>query len=111
VDPAFDVFNDMLGVPDGAPIPDEILRRYSPAEYASLADCPFLFIHGKADMLVPYQQSTELNDRLQALGKDSRVLLIDGAQHGFDAFPGSPNWNTAEVAFDQFISEVLRPRK
>jgi acetyl esterase/lipase len=109
VDWTFNVFNNLLGIPENQPIPDDILRKYSPAEYAQDANCPFLFIHGTADELVPLDQSTSLNEKLLAVGVKSRVVIVENGTHGFDALPGSPSWNVAEKEFDAFVEEVLRP--
>lgn len=46
---------------------------------------PTYFIHGTADTLVDWKLSQRAHDELQANGVDSKLTLVDGAPHGFDA--------------------------
>ena len=43
---------------------------------------PFLFIHGTADCLVPYDQSEELAEAIAQAGGKTGVILVQGAGHG-----------------------------
>jgi len=43
-------------------------------------DCPILIIHGKEDASVPYTDSEEA---MKLLSKDSKLELVDKADHGF----------------------------
>lgn len=53
--------------------------KYSANEsLAVLSDLPILFLHGKADRIIPYQHS----EQLYALQSDNRALvLVEGADH------------------------------
>lgn len=42
---------------------------------------PFLLIHGTKDSTVPFSQSEELYDALEAAGCDVTLLALDGAEH------------------------------
>jgi len=49
---------------------------------AATACPPTLLLHGKADPIVPVEQSELLHNVLQALAIDSELVLIDGYTHG-----------------------------
>jgi acetyl esterase len=43
---------------------------------------PFLFIHGTADSMVPFEQSRTMCDRMKAAGADCAVYPVKGGGHG-----------------------------
>jgi len=45
---------------------------------------PILLMHGKADDIVPYEQSVAFYDSLQVHGKRSELILFDSVGHGFE---------------------------
>lgn len=53
----------------------------SPASLASTADAPVLLIHGRADTVVPFDQSKEMEASLKAAGKTVELLALDGEDH------------------------------
>ncbi len=59
--------------------PDEVLEEIQ---------APTLIVHGSADTIVPIVGSLAAERRL---GKDSRLMVVDGAQHGF-AVDGDPTY-------------------
>jgi len=66
--------------------PDTAPRRYrsaSPVSHVTSEAPPMLLIHGRQDTLVPPEQSESLAQKLQASGVAHRLLVIDGARHGF----------------------------
>jgi len=62
----------------------ELARSASPLEHVTADDASFLLMHGNRDRLVPWQQSEKLHQVLKSAGLRSRLLIIDGAGHGFD---------------------------
>jgi acetyl esterase/lipase len=68
------------GPPEGLPAR---LLAASPAEHVSADDPPMLLIHGTGDVRVPPSQSERLAARLARAGVPHRVILVDGATHGF----------------------------
>ncbi|MFF5140432.1 alpha/beta hydrolase fold domain-containing protein [Streptomyces sp. NPDC013157] len=55
----------------------------SPARQAHQRVPPVLLLHGDADLLVGPAQSRRLHDALLAVGAESHLLLVHGADHGF----------------------------
>ena len=58
------------------------IATLSPLENVRRDMPPFLLIHGTADPLVPFQQSTEMCDRMRKAGASCEVYPIEGAGHG-----------------------------
>lgn len=58
------------------------LAQLSPIENVRRDMPPFLFIHGTADSLVPFTQSTEMCARMKQAGASCEVVPVAGAGHG-----------------------------
>lgn len=56
----------------------------SPLQQVSAKTPPVLMIHGDADKVVPFAQSTAMRDALQAAGVPARLIVIPGGEHGVD---------------------------
>ena len=66
---------------------DEATRTAaSPLHHVSAHAPPFLLIHGKADQVVPYDQSTQLAAALEAAGAPVQLVPVEGADHIFDRY-------------------------
>ncbi len=82
-------------------------RVVSATTYASADDPPMLLISGRGDVLVPWQQAVEMGAVLDAVGVENEVLIVDGGQHGFDAFLSSPEAQEALQALTAFVQRHL----
>jgi len=61
-----------------------ILEAMSPIRYMNQEGLPpFLFMHGNADRLVPYQNSVDMCAAMAASGNDAELVTVDGQGHGF----------------------------
>ncbi len=58
------------------------LRELSPVTWVNQGAPPFLLIHGTADILVPFDQSRELCDKLRQAGVSCEVYAEKGGHHG-----------------------------
>jgi len=58
------------------------LSQLSPVENLRPDMPPFLFIHGTADSLVPFAQSTQMCARMKKIGATCEVYPVEGAGHG-----------------------------
>jgi acetyl esterase/lipase len=66
--------------------PGDMPRRHqaaSPVRHASPDDPPMLLIHGRDDRLVPLEQSEALAASLEVAGVPHRLIVVEGASHGF----------------------------
>ena len=82
----------------------EKTRAASPVTYVTADDAPFLIMHGDHDLLVPHEQSVELNDALKKAGVESTLKTMEASGHGDGAFrtPG------AFAAVREFFLRTLR---
>ena len=78
--------------------------RRSPLQNAAAVVPPVLLVHGDLDRQVPTEQSLLLHDTLAALGKRTSLLLVPGAQHGFNADQEA----VARPVVDEFLATQLR---
>lgn len=65
---------------EGKTHPQEVYEN-SPVSKVTPDAPPFLLIHGTKDSTVPFSQSEELYDALEAAGCDVTLLALDGAEH------------------------------
>ncbi len=56
----------------------------SPLNHVSSDDPPMLLLHGSDDLWVPPEQSLLMADALKRAGVPHRLIVIDGARHGFE---------------------------
>lgn len=61
----------------------EAYRQASPIVFARKNAPPFLFFHGSEDQLVGVRHSKLLCEKLQSLGGDARVVILEGEGHGW----------------------------
>lgn len=57
------------------------LRTISPVTFAAKADAPVLLIHGKDDLVVPFEQSRVMEAALRAAGKPVEMITLPGEDH------------------------------
>jgi len=60
----------------------EILREYSPVNFATPESAPALMIHGEKDVMPPFH-STRMADNLKAQGVPAEVIIKEGQGHGW----------------------------
>lgn len=89
----------------GGPIPDnkEKARAASPVTYVTKDDAPFLIMHGDKDLLVPFQQSTELDENLRKAGVPAKLVIFPGAGHGGGRFNERETMEQVAAFFTQTL--------
>ena len=60
----------------------EVARAASPLSHVTRDDAPVICIHGTADQLVPYSQSTKLDKAYEQAGVECLLLTIPEGGHG-----------------------------
>jgi acetyl esterase/lipase len=65
-------------------------REASPINHVSGDDPPMLLFHGTDDLWVIPEQSVRMARALDAAGVRHRLIMVDGARHGFEALVESP---------------------
>jgi len=81
---------------------EELIWAASPIRYAQMPMPAYLLMHGDADRLVPYWQSQNYFDALEAAGNDAELITVHGQGHGF--FDGEEYYESIY----QFFSRVLQ---
>jgi acetyl esterase/lipase len=61
----------------------QIMETYSPYNYVTPAAPPTLLIQGDSDRVVPLEQSITLRAKLDSLGVENEMHIIEGADHAF----------------------------
>lgn len=81
------------------------LGRLSPINNVRPNMPPFLFIHGTADSLVPFEQSRDMCARMKQAGASCEVYPVVGGGHGMLWWESSPRLS---VAYKHKLVEWLR---
>lgn len=79
----------------------ELAREASPVTHVTQDDPPFLILHGTNDMIVPFHQSVELDEKLRESQVESIFIYIEQGGHGFNA-------PEAEKRVQAFLDKHLR---
>jgi dienelactone hydrolase len=78
---------------------DSALVAISPAQLADRFDAPILLIHGKDDLVVPYEQSEFLAKALAKAGKPHEFITLQGEDHWLSRGATRLQMLSATVAF------------
>lgn len=91
----------------GGPLPElrEVAQAASPLAHVSDDDPPMLIVHGGRDADVPAAQAVGLDRALQAVGADSRLVLLDATGHAVPLGPDSEGGGAVLA----FLERVLGP--
>jgi acetyl esterase/lipase len=81
----------------------ELEKSASPVTFVSKDDPPFLIIHGTADTLVPYAQSTEFAAALKRAGVEVVLQPVPGAGHGGPQFASPAANRLYKTFFDKHL--------
>ncbi len=78
---------------------DPVYDQISPVKHADKASAPILLIHGKADSVVPYEQSVNMESALKGAGKPVEFLTLQGEDHWLSREATRQQMLQATVAF------------
>lgn len=80
----------------------------SPLEFVDKNSPPTLIIHGANDVLVAYEHSRRLNEKLQQNGIKHFWLKLPWATHGFDFIQNGPGGQLANFTIERFLHNVTK---
>ncbi len=87
------------------------LAQLSPLNNVRKDMPPFLFIHGTSDSLVPFEQSTDMCDRMKAAGASCEVYAVKGGGHGLRWWESQPGLASGyKVAMVRWLKGQLNER-
>ena len=81
----------------------------SPIEFVTPKTIPTLIIHGKNDVLVGYEHSRRLNEKLDHYGVKHYWLKLPWATHGFDYNLNGPGGQLSTYAVETFLRTICTP--
>jgi acetyl esterase/lipase len=79
----------------------------SPLEFVDKTSVPTLIIHGYDDVLVAYEHSRRLNEKLQQNGIKHYWLKLPWATHGFDYNINGPGGQLSTYAVEYFLQTII----
>ena len=88
---------------------DKAKKNYfasSPIEFVNTISPSTLIIHGENDVLVAYEHSRRLNEKLQQNGIKHYWLKLPWATHGFDFNLRGPGGQLSTYAISRFLEDV-----
>ncbi|OKS87593.1 alpha/beta hydrolase [Mucilaginibacter polytrichastri] len=80
----------------------------SPLEFVDKQSPPTLIIHGYNDVLVAYEHSRRLNEKLQQNGIQHYWLKLPWATHGFDYNINGPGGQLSTYAVETFLNTITQ---
>jgi acetyl esterase/lipase len=84
------------------------LAKASPVTYVRRGDPPFLILHGDADHVVPFEQSSELDATLTAAGVDATLITVHNGPHGLTAPDETPARADLTALIVKFFEKALK---
>jgi acetyl esterase/lipase len=89
----------------GGPLPEfrEVAQRASPVNHVAPGGPPVLLVHGRADTVVPPEQSVRFDAALRAAGVTSRLIVLDGVGHDLPLARGT----AAGTALVSFLADTI----
>jgi acetyl esterase/lipase len=86
----------------------QLFVEASPLHRVTKEASPFLVVHGDADLIVPYDQSVRLVEKLKQAGVPVSFHTVPGGGHG-PSFGNVPGRNEAYDAVWKYLAERLKP--
>src|SRR6185312_4342458 len=99
------ILTDYLGGPYDV-IPQQY-DRASPIRAMTTLSVPTLMIHGEEDVLVQYEQSRRLNEKLADSNVPHYLIKLPWGTHGFDYNIHGPGGQLSTYAVERFLREVV----
>jgi len=95
----------------GGPIKDEpfraLAKQASPFCFVGKECPPFLFIHGKKDGLVPFEQSRAMHEALRAVDVESKLVAVKNGTHGLRKDDFNPTAEQIQQMVANFFKQTL----
>lgn len=96
----------------------DLYVNQSPIYNVDKIHTPILFLHGNADVNVPYNNSVQMFNALKLLGREVAFVTVDGEDHGIAEYNKRIAWLNTQLAwFQKYLQdddswwETLYPKK
>ena len=80
-----------------------VREETSPLLHPVKTDTAYLFMHGDADTVVPISDTVTMDEKMRALGNDSRMVTVNGASHAFILY----GYKYEDAVVDGYMETVL----
>jgi dipeptidyl aminopeptidase/acylaminoacyl peptidase len=77
----------------------EVYRAAAPINHVTRDDAPMFILHGTADTTTPLSGSQRFADKLEQLGVEHQLVIVEGAPHSFDLQPAQRDLREPVVGF------------
>jgi acetyl esterase/lipase len=77
----------------------DLYRAAAPINHLDKSDAPMLILHGTADTGTPVAGSLRFAEKLQEVGIEHQLVLVEGAPHSFDLQPAQRDLRALVVGF------------
>ena len=84
----------------------ELWAKASPSTYVGPESAPFLFLHGTNDQGVPYKQSVNMMNALEAADVSAELFTAEGAGHPF--YFSDPWFQPTLEAIEELFTRMLK---
>jgi acetyl esterase/lipase len=97
---------------DNVPASGALWAQASPQTHVSAKTPPTLLLHGDADDLIPYSQSTGYEAAVKAAGVPVRLITVPGGRHGADFGFAQPKagWLDYPLEAAKWFDQYLRAK-
>lgn len=78
-------YRQLLGYEPGTPADEmdaKAKKNVSPISFVSKDDPPIMQVHGDKDDIVPIKHARDMHERLQNVGAQTELVIVEGANHG-----------------------------
>ena len=86
----------------------EKYKRSSPLEFVSPDNPPTLIIHGENDVMVAYEHSKRLDEKLTKNNVKHLLVTLSWATHGCDYNFYGPSGQISTFAIEEFLNRVIK---
>lgn len=86
----------------------EIMRQASPITHVHKGMPPYLLIHGTADVLVPYEQSVSMCEKMKRLGNSCELFTVEGAPHGVGPWEKNPAFQAYKEKMIEWLKKTMK---
>jgi acetyl esterase/lipase len=84
----------------------DVYRAAAPINHVTRDDPPILILHGTADTTTPLSGSQRFAEKLEEVGVEHRLVVVEGAAHSFDLQPSQRDLRPLVVGFfDQHLKK------
>jgi acetyl esterase/lipase len=77
----------------------EVYRAAAPINHVTRDEAPMLILHGTADTTTPLSGSQRFADKLEEVGVEHQLVIVEGAPHSFDLQPPQRDLRELVVGF------------